>query len=143
MQDKATDLLEREDGGVLFLEFEEVDPWFIRFLQDAAPHLRKNLSGAAMEKIHARSVNRVIPEMARSIFTPARVEQLLADLREYHDDWAAAGDTKAASAALSAIASLEYDSDPERNLFLPTLCYTAIEAFMRAVQSNWDSDKRA
>ena len=96
----------------------------------------KRADGAATEeRIHNIFEELVLPlmsEMADSIFTRARILQLIADLRKYRSERFAAGDQTTAGYAMGAINYLEREDSPGENTFLITLCWVSLNSAIKA-----------
>jgi hypothetical protein len=86
----------------------------------------------ATTKAVAEAIWPAVSEMAQSIFTPERIQQLIAQLKKYRSELFAAGDKMAAACALGAIASLEREDEPGQNRFLNALCLTSLQMFTGA-----------
>jgi hypothetical protein len=65
-------------------------------------------------------------QITKSIFTPERIGRLVAELRAYRKDLAAAGDKRAVMGATSAILYVERETAPDMNSFLVALCGESI-----------------
>jgi len=132
-------ILDRPDASVLFLSPEEVQPWLAvmedRFAKahpgpvdprgEAAPdsEIRQALQDAAM------AFSR---EMAASVFTKERRDQVVAQLRKYRSDRFAAGDKRVASHATAAMNYVEREDEPSLNSFLIGLCHASIKSVIAA-----------
>ena len=65
-------------------------------------------------------------EVAKGIFTPERIGRLVAELRAYRKELAAAGDKSAVLRATSAMLYVEHEKEPEMNSFLVSLCARSV-----------------
>jgi hypothetical protein len=65
-------------------------------------------------------------EITKGIFTPERIRRLVAELRAYRKELAAAGDKSAIMCATSAILYVEREAEPEMNSFLVNLCSRSV-----------------
>ena len=139
MERDSINLLEREDACGLLLAPPEVEPWLadlnVRWagLQDLLSQPSDDAPpDEATTKAVAEAIWPAVSEMAQSIFTPERIQQLIAQLKKYRSELFAAGDKMAAACALGAIASLEREDEPGQNRFLNALCLTSLQMFTGA-----------
>jgi hypothetical protein len=134
MERDSVRLLDQPDAAFLHLSPAEAGPW----LQTLNEHLEKELeqlpdepdatlSPAANSQMMETVLLPLLREMARAVFTPARIQQLVGRLREYRNQQFAAGNKTMASCALGAITSLEREDEPDRNYFLAALCLAALK----------------
>lgn len=135
MESDSIKLLEREDFSAFLLPRQEVEPWQValnRRLKDIWDQTPRLSSGAPPEstvtEVFSKTVLPVIGEMAKAIFTPERVRQLLSQLDNYRSQKLTADDKHTAGCAMGAIVSLEREPDPARNYFLNSLCYFSLRA---------------
>jgi SEC-C motif len=139
MERDSIKLLEREDARALLLTPQEVEPWLAALsrrcesAQDLLPQLSADSPpDAATTKAFADAIWPAVGEMAQSIFTPERIQQLTSQLKKYRSEQFTAGDKVAAGCAMGAIASLEREDDPSRNYFLNALCFASLREFTGA-----------
>ena len=134
MERDSVRLLDQPDTAFLHLSPTEAGPW----LQTLNEHLQKELeqlpdepdatlSPAANSQMMETVLLPLLREMARAVFTPARIQQLVGQLREYRNQQFAAGNKTMASCALGAITSLEREDEPDRNYFLIALCLASLK----------------
>jgi uncharacterized protein YecA (UPF0149 family) len=138
MERNSARLLEREDSRFLHVPSEEVQPWIAlfneRFSQsdmfsarpDAAP------SEESVRRMFEELALPLMREMAASIFTHDRIQQLVADVKKYRNELFAAGDKLAAEQAMGAITYLEREDSPGENSFLLTLCWRSLDSAIKA-----------
>lgn len=135
MESDSIKLLEREDFSAFLLARQEVEPWQValnrrlKSIWDQTPGLSSDAPPeSAVTEVFSKTVMPVIGEMAKAIFTPERVRQLLSQLDNYRSQKLTADDKHAAGCAMGAIVSLEREPDPARNYFLNSLCYFSLRA---------------
>jgi hypothetical protein len=140
MERDSISLLEREDARELLLPQAEIEPRLPTLIQrfesarNTSPDLFADTPpNEAASKAFADAIWPALGEMARSIFTPERIHQLVSQLRKYRNERFAAGDKDAAGCAMGAITSLEREDDPARNYFLNALCLASLRALTGAV----------
>ena len=95
-------------------------------------HPEINIAGKLTEpeaESFGKMISQVTREMAQSIFTPERLQGLIARLKQYRDERFAASDHAAVRAALGAIVSLERKGSPADNRFLNLMCFQALRDF--------------
>ena len=138
LERNAARLLERDDSRFLHLPSEEIQPWLMLLNERASQQsfLSGMSDGAATEeRIHNIFEELVLPlmsEMADSIFTRARILQLVADLRKYRSERFAADDRATAGHAMGAINYLEREDSPGENTFLITLCWVSLKSAIKS-----------
>ncbi|MEO8429333.1 MAG: SEC-C domain-containing protein [Verrucomicrobiota bacterium] len=128
-------LLGHPDARFLHLLPEEVRPWLETLSQryENTPQMTPKIQDTALpETVASQMFNEVIlplvREMAQSIFTPDRIQQLLAQLKRYRSEQFAAGDKAIAACATGAIRLVEQQKDPGRNYFLVALCLNSVKS---------------
>jgi hypothetical protein len=153
MERNSTKLLEREDSHVLHLPGEELGPWITRLNErlsesDFQPdQMTDSAAKARAGKIFEEQIFPVVREMADTIFTPVRIQNLGADLRKYRNERLDDGDTKTAEYANGAITSLREKHQPGQNPFLVTLCWKSVLSLQKAtpketeMETSEDSDE--
>lgn len=136
MERDSIKLLEREDARALLLSPQELEPWLATLSRhwESVQHLLPQLPAdtppdAATTKALADAIWPAVSEMAQSIFTLERIQQLTSQLKKYRSELFAAGDKVAANCAMGAIASLAREDDPSRNYFLNALCFASLRQF--------------
>ena len=124
MERDAHQLLEREDAAHLLLPPEEVQPWLPQ-LNECWARAREQVPGVggpapspAVGKALFDAIFPVVGEMVADLFTPERIRQLTAQLKDYRNALFAAGDKQAATLANGAIVSLRDEQDPTSSRFL-------------------------
>ena len=137
MERDSVKLLDRPDTGFLLLTPAELAPWLERVNQvlkstaeRCPPEPDGTLAPAIVTQIFEESILPALPEMAGTIFTPARLKELLDQITEYRKRLLAAGDRDAARWAMGAITSLERETEPEQNYFLANLCLASFKKGM-------------
>ncbi len=133
MERDSINLLEREDAREFLLSPAELEPWLPTLLQCFESAQNKSLGlfsntppDQATANAFINAIRPVLGEMARSIFTPKRIQQLVAQLKKYRNELFAAGDKDAAGCAIGAITSLERENEPALNCFLNALCFVSL-----------------
>ena len=146
MERDSIRLLERADARALLVPAEEVEPWLpiLERRWESAREEQAGLSGGSAPdaegaKRFAEAIWPVMGEMAKTLFTPERIRQLVAELRQFRSDRFAAGDKAVAGCAQGAIASLESEPDPAHNYFLNALCFVSLRACLDAMEKS-DAD---
>lgn len=140
MEEEAAKLLEREDARGLLLSREEVDPWvtaLLGYLREAVeaesePAGDRPPQGIDTEML-SKALWRVNDEMAKPVFTPERIQQLLAQLRKYRDGLIAAGDKRGAVCLTGSMLTLEREIDPAHNPLLSALSFLSLREAIGAV----------
>jgi hypothetical protein len=137
MERNSAKLLEREDSRFLLLTEEETEPWYTRFCEDFNEQECSfdPESEAGSRKVFDELVLPLVREMAESIFTPERIQQLLRDLKEYQSDLFKAGDVVNSNLVLGAITYVEREDSPGLNTFLISLCWRSIESMIKSISS--------
>ena len=131
---KAVDLLNREDSARLLLGAEEIQPWEALLLEKLQAMVGEigplepgiKPSRALSKKAFDQFYLPAIQEIAKGIFTPERIRRLVAELRAYRKELAAAGDKSAIMCATSAIFYVEHEAEPGMNSFLLNLCARSV-----------------
>jgi hypothetical protein len=70
-------------------------------------------------------------EMAPAVFTPQRIDQLVADLKDYQQSLGQAGERQAALWAYGALASVRGEGSPADKPFLMALCFASLRAVIQ------------
>ncbi len=130
MARKAVDLLNREDSARLLLALEEVQPWEALLLEKLQAMMEgigplefgRTITRARRKKAFDQFYLPALQEITKGIFTPERIQRLVAELRAYRKDIAATGDKIAAHCVTAAILYVEHETEPELNSFLVNLC---------------------
>ncbi len=127
---EAINLLDRPDGACLMLGFEELAPLipshsgkFQQMLQQYGPS--EGEAAIPQERREEACWNVYLPavrDMSKRIFTPERIQRLVADMKAYRKRLFDAGEKKAAYYLSSAISYVEHEDDPSLNTFLINLC---------------------
>ena len=143
LANKSVLLLDREDAGPLYLGPDEVQLWLeplldrlqpleTRAAQAAEegrfndPQITKEMQGALLE---------IAQEMAASVFTPQRVQELAETLRAYRRQLREANENQAALYAQGGLLLLEEVPSPADNRFLVGVCATSLrEMLIRAAE---------
>lgn len=123
-------LLDRKDSVCLLLRPDEVWPWLQR-LSDPTTLERLCPEPPSEAKAHDAMQELLLPllkEMADSTFTPARLGQLLDELKKYRHDLTAIREKAAAAHAMGAMTFVDGENRPGNNPFLLKLCWKSIEA---------------
>ncbi len=133
MERNAPKLLEREDARFLFLRAEEIQPWLTRFNERLAERgfAAETPSEESAHKLFNELVLPLMREMAVAIFTPQRIRQLIAALRNYRSGLFPAEDKTTAGQVMGAINYLEREDSPGENSFLVTLCWMSLDSALK------------
>jgi cell fate (sporulation/competence/biofilm development) regulator YlbF (YheA/YmcA/DUF963 family) len=147
LEGNALSLLERADAECLYLSPEEMKDWLpvlverldpLKALAQQAPEQGEQPDPDIMEAVQKIFVDATV-EMAAEIFSPERIAQLAAALRDYRDRLHAAGEREAAAYAHGALISLtREDLPPAENRFLAAVCLASLVALSgeRATPAN-------
>lgn len=140
LEDEAIELLEREDAECILLSPEEVWPWMPGLVNRAGPvieRMREVITEGrepdpeVQEKVGDALVA-TIQEMVAEVYTPERVDQLVANLKDYRQRLIEAGDKEAAQRVNGALLALQREEPPAENRFLLAACYASVRAVMAA-----------
>jgi hypothetical protein len=134
MARKAVDLFKREDSARLLLGADEIQPWEALLLEKLQAMVGEigplepggKVSRARSKKAFDQFYLPAMREITKGIFTPERIRRLVAELRAYRTELAAAGDKSASKGATSAILYVEHEAEPEMNSFLVNLCARSV-----------------
>jgi hypothetical protein len=134
MERDSARLLDQPDAASLHLSPAEFGPWLKTLNEHLLEALKKEaiepettLTPALASQLLENVMLPVLREMAQAIFTPARIQQLIGQIREYRKQQFAAGNKTMAACALGAITSLEREDEPRLNNFLISLCYVTLK----------------
>ena len=133
----AHKLLERRDAAHLLLPLCDVQPWLPRLSEswekvcEQFPNIRGPSPSSAAGKALIDLMFPLVGEMVAELFTPERIRQLTAQLKDYRNARYAAGDKQATTLANGAIVSLGEERDPTSSRFLYALGYHSL---MKAVE---------
>jgi SEC-C motif len=128
-------LLKREDARSLLLQPQELEPALPLLInrlereRQARPDLFSDDTQPPRQEM-ADITWSIVGEMAQSLFTADRVDELASQLRQYRNERFAAGDKEVAFCAQSAINSLESQKDPAQNYILLYLCHASLRALL-------------
>ncbi len=134
-QRNSITLLQREDAASLLLSPDELEPWlprlndFLESVRDELPQPADFARDPAAGDVVLNALLPVLGEMAGTVFTPARRQQLAAQLKLFRNDRFAAGDKRNAAYAQAAATFLEAEDHPARNHFLITVCFMSLRGF--------------
>ncbi|MCB1127975.1 MAG: SEC-C domain-containing protein [Verrucomicrobiae bacterium] len=133
MTRRSAELVDREECRFLLLSPEEVEPWIPGFsdrLAAAAPPGQPDaqIPEAEIRRVFEDGLVPLLREMAAAIFTRERIEELVATLRTFRAERAAAGDALTAQLAGAAFRYIRNEDRPELNLFLIRLCWRSLVA---------------
>lgn len=138
MEQESVDVLQRDDARHLYLSREEVAPWVYEFMERQADVIEafeeaeregREPDAEVLEKMN-RVMAGVVAEMAESIFTPERKEELAEELVAYRRRLQEAGEYEAAQCIYAASATVTYDEPPVQNPFLMGLCFHSLRAVL-------------
>lgn len=151
LEDSALSLLERPDAIGLYLSLEEMGDWLpvlmerlgpLKALAQQASEQGEHLVPDIMEAMQKIFVDATV-EMAAAIFSPERIAQLAAALRDYRDRLHEAGEREAAAYAHGALISVtREDLPPAENRFLAAVCLASLGALAgeRATPANTQAE---
>ena len=132
-------LLERDDADCLYLSPEEVDPWVPVLMERLEPIKAQARQAAAQGdwddprilEATGKILVEAAQEMVPAIFTPERLDQLLADLKDYRRDLLDTGEKEAAMYAHAALIMLEREDIPiDENRLLIGICFASLRLMM-------------
>jgi hypothetical protein len=141
LERSALQLLDRDDAGCLHLPPNEVVPW-LPGLQDRLDPLvaqfrqgpeREDPDGAGTLQDVKAVLMQTAREMIPAIFTPARVDRLLANLREYRRDLTASGEREASMWTYAVSLTLEHEARSSENPLLLGICYASLRRALIAL----------
>jgi hypothetical protein len=139
LERQSLKLLEREDAECLFLSAEEVAPWLPIMQERLEPLVAQIREAVArgeepdpetMEAVREGMVG-LTHEMASAVFAPERIDQLVADLKDYQQSLGEVGEREEAAWAYGALASVRADAPPIDKPFLLALCFASLRRVMR------------
>ena len=142
MTREAVQLFDRKDSVRLLLGAEEIHPWeasLVEKVQAMVAELGPLKPGAKVSKAQSKKAFDkfylpVLQEIAKGIFTAERIQRLVAELKVYRKELAAAGDKNAMVCATSAILYVECEAEPEMNAFLINLCARSVAEWGAAAE---------
>jgi hypothetical protein len=139
-EEASAALLRREEGRVLHLAQEELDPWLHEFERRTAEmpggipsHLGSVRAKKKAAKALAEIMYDVASEMAETIFTPARIAQLKAQLHELRRKFTEAGDAEGMDGVHGALTGLAGTDAPADRRFLVGICWESLLATIHDV----------
>ena len=135
MAQQAMELFQDEASASLLLSPEELAPWSGLIQQKLAALAEQfapaesggKVSKAKQKKAFMEILLPAMREVAAGIFTPERIQRLVADLRVMRKAYHAAGDKAGTLRATSALLYVEPETDPGLNSFLVNLCTRSLE----------------
>ena len=151
LEGNALSLLERADAKCLYLSLEEVSNWLpvlmerldpLKAIAQQASKQGEQPDPAIMETMRKIFVDATV-EMAAEIFSPERIAQLAAALKDYRDRLHAAGEREAAAYAHGALISVTRDDlPPAEKRFLAAVCLASLGALTveRATPANTQTE---
>ncbi len=131
-------LLERDDADCLYLSPEEVDPWVPVLMERLAP-IEEQAKQAAERRDWEdpgtlRAMGDIFVEIAREmvpvVFTPERLDRLVADLRDYRRKLLDERESQAAMHAHAAFMMLEREETPAENPLLIGICFASLRVLL-------------
>jgi len=131
-------LLERDDADPLYLSPEELKPWVPVLLERLEPikaQARQAAEGRDWKDPGTlRAMGDIFVEIAREmvpvVFTPERLERLVADLRDYRRKLLDERDSQAAMHAHAAFMMLEREETPAENPLLIGICFASLRLLL-------------
>jgi hypothetical protein len=131
-------LLERDDADPLYLSPEELKPW-VPVLLERLASIKEQARQAAergdwKDPGTLRAMGDIFVEIAREmvpvVFTPERLDQLVADLRDYRRKLLDERETQAAMHARAAFMMLEREETPAENHLLIGICFASLRLLL-------------
>ncbi len=132
-EERSVDLLTREDTLFLNPAMEDTLPWADRINQ----HLNavgldseekfKQLSAQERTELFDVPMFEFLRDMADTVFTPDRIEQLVADLEQYRLERINLGEHSVAELTAVAISDVKGEENPGDNMFLLELCRRSLK----------------
>jgi hypothetical protein len=125
-------ILERDDAADLMLSPKDLAPWVPQlntWMTSVIGRMGGELNAQVAEEEKealAKTLWPILAEMAGSIFTPERLQQLIAQLKAYRSKLFATGEKRIAGLVFGAITALEREDEPAKNYFLNVLCFTSL-----------------
>jgi hypothetical protein len=130
MEGRSVELLKREDCQWLILQDHEIEPWLNRLNEVLNRHLQQDgtekLSEESIGPIFEEYLVPCLREMAESVFTPDRIQQLVFGLKKFRSEKFAAEDRSTVSLATGALDYLKREGQPGQNAFLLHLCWASL-----------------
>jgi hypothetical protein len=131
---KATmEILNRQDARELLLSQEELDPWAKalneKIVRSQENKVCDNPSEAALDHLFQEAILPLVREMARTVFTPERIQKLVSQLDSYRRQKFADGVKPVAALAQTAMDYVKDEQEPDLNSFLLALCYHSLCKF--------------
>jgi DNA-binding transcriptional MerR regulator len=123
----AHKLLERPDAAHLLVSPAQVQPWLpglsevFERVGEQFPDLSSPAPSPAASKAFMEAMFPLVREMVAELFTPERIGQLTAQLKDYRNKRFAAGDKKTAELANGALMSVRDECEPDCNRFICAL----------------------
>lgn len=137
--------MERPDARFLLLAPEEIEPWLPALdeccekAQAILPETPdRGAPDAPFSKPVQDAILSILREMAQSIFTRERIQQLISQLRKYRSEHFVAGDKTIAGYAMAAISSLEQENEPGQNRFLVALSLASLKPALEDAENAED-----
>ena len=131
-------LLERDDADPLYLSSEELKPWVPVLLERLAP-IKEQAQQAAergdwKDPGTLQAMGDIFVEIAREmvpvVFTPERLDRLVADLRDYRRKLLDKREGQAAMHAHAAFMMLEREETPAENPLLIGICFASLRLLL-------------
>lgn len=146
MARRSVELFDRDDSARLLLGVDEIQPWIAPLLEklhamaeDIGPiGPGVKITRARRQKAFDQYYLPAMQEITQRIFTPERIQRLLAELRAYRKELAAADEKSAVVCATSAILYVEHEQEPELNSFLVNLCARSVMSCAPAAEEQGD-----
>ena len=131
-------LLERDDAAPLYLSPEELEPWVPVFLERLEPIKAQARQAAERgdwkDPGTLQAMGDIFVEIAREmvpvVFTPERLDRLVADLRDYRRKLLDERESQAAMHAHAAFMMLERKETPAENPLLIGICFASLRLLL-------------
>lgn len=134
LEQESVRILDLPEAGDMLLAPQEIAP-FLELFTEHLERARETIPALAAghpptEEASTHFANLMQPflrEMAQSIFTPPRIQQLITQLQKFHAAQAQAGNRETMGWAMAAINSLKMETEPGLNFFLISVCLVSIQ----------------
>lgn len=134
LERESVRILDLPEARDMLLAPQEIAP-FLKTFTEHLESARETIPALATgqpptEEASTQFANLMQPflrEMAQSIFTPPRIQQLITQLQKFHAAQVQAGNRETTGWAMAAISSLNMETEPGLNFFLISVCLASIQ----------------